>query len=144
MGSTGRRSPQGLENGLRALRRQAGKEDRKSKKLEAANKELRARIQALEKKGGEGAQGGQGLTSRGESGMEEEWGMTWTLRRRSRAAKSWMSKKGSCRRSCEELKNSAESAEKVTRETEHSGRKKTYAKIKCCSTRGDAEDQRGS
>ena len=49
-------------------------EDRKSKSLEAGNKELRA-IEALEKKGGEGAQGGQGNPSRRESGMEEEWGM---------------------------------------------------------------------
>ena len=31
-----------------------------------------------------------------------EW--TWRRRRRSRAAKSWMSKKGSCRKSCEKLK----------------------------------------
>ena len=38
-------------------------------------KELRARIEALEKRGGEGAQGGQGLPSRRESGMEEEWRM---------------------------------------------------------------------
>ena len=52
----------------------SGEEDRKSKCLEAENKELRA-IEALEKKGGEGAQGGQGLPSRRESGMEEEWGM---------------------------------------------------------------------
>ena len=53
----------------------SGAEDRMTKNLEAENKELRARIEALEKKGGEGAQGGQGLPSRGESGMEEEWRM---------------------------------------------------------------------
>ena len=50
-------------------------EDGKSKSLEAENKELRARLEALEKKEGEGAQGGQGLPSRRESGMEEEWRM---------------------------------------------------------------------
>ena len=53
----------------------SGEEDRKSKILEAESKELRARMEALEKKGGEGAQGGQGLPSRRESCMEEEWRM---------------------------------------------------------------------
>ena len=43
--------------------------------MEAENKELRARTEALEKKGGEGAQGGQDPPSRKESGMEEQWGM---------------------------------------------------------------------
>ena len=47
-------------------------EDRKSKSLEAGNKELRARLETL-KKGGEGAQGGQGLPSRRGVGVEEEW-----------------------------------------------------------------------
>ena len=47
-------------------------EDRKPKNLEAEHKELWTRIEALEKKGGEGAQGGQGLPSRRETGMEEE------------------------------------------------------------------------
>ena len=51
----------------------SGEEDRKSKNWEAENKDLRGRIEALEKKGGEGAQGGQGFPSRRESGMEEEW-----------------------------------------------------------------------
>ena len=37
--------------------------------------ELRARVEALEKKGGEGAQGWQYFPSRRESGMEEEWRM---------------------------------------------------------------------
>ena len=41
--------------------------------MEAENKELRPRIKALEKKEGEGVQGGQGLPSRRESGLEEEW-----------------------------------------------------------------------
>ena len=53
----------------------SGEEDRKSKHLEAEKKELRARIGAWEKKGGERAQGGQGLPSRRESGKEEEWRM---------------------------------------------------------------------
>ena len=48
-----------------------GKEDRKSKSLEGEDKELRARLEALERKEGEGAQGGQGLPSRRESGMDE-------------------------------------------------------------------------
>ena len=64
----------------------SGEEDRKSKSLEAESKELRARLEALVKKEGEGAQGGQGIHP-GESGMEEEWEWTWTLRMRSRAQK---------------------------------------------------------
>ena len=47
-------------------------EDGKSKSLEAENQELQPRLEALEKKEGEGAQGGQGLPFRRESGMEEE------------------------------------------------------------------------
>ena len=57
----------------------SGEEDRKSKSLEADKNELRARIEALEKKGGEGAQGGQGFPFRTESGMEEEWRMEMYL-----------------------------------------------------------------
>ena len=41
----------------------SGEEARRNKGWEAENKELRARIEALEKKGGEGAQGGQGHSS---------------------------------------------------------------------------------
>ena len=40
----------------------SGEEDRKARSLEAENKELRARIDALEKK--EGVQGGRGIPSR--------------------------------------------------------------------------------
>ena len=67
----------------------SGEEDRKCKSLEAENKELRARIEAMETKGGEQGKAfhpGEKVTWR-KSG---EW--TWTWRRRSRAAKSWMSK----------------------------------------------------
>ena len=51
---------------------QSGEEGRRNKSLEAENKELRARLEALEKKDGEGVQGGRGLPSRRESGLEEE------------------------------------------------------------------------
>ena len=50
----------------------SGAEDRKSKTLEAENEELRSRIEAMEKKAEEGA---QGLPFRRVSGMEEEWRM---------------------------------------------------------------------
>ena len=52
----------------------SGEEDRRSKHFGAEN-EPRARIEALEKKGGEGALGGQGIPSSRERGMEEAWGM---------------------------------------------------------------------
>ena len=57
VGSTGGRLPQGLENGLWTS---SEEEDKKSKKMEAENMELRARIEALEKEGEE-------------SVMAEEW-----------------------------------------------------------------------
>ena len=76
-----RRCYKNIPAGLRSKHRQAvaartrelsarsstssGKEDRKSKSLEAENGELRARIEALEKEG-EGAHGGQGLSIRRE------------------------------------------------------------------------------
>ena len=53
----------------------SGEEDRKSKYLEAENKELRAKQEHYQKQNGEGAQGGPSLPPRRESGMEEEWGM---------------------------------------------------------------------
>ena len=85
-----RRCYNDIQTGLRGKYRQAiaartgdwstgsstasGEEDRKSKTLEAEKTELRARIEALEKKGGEGAQGGQSLPPRGEGGarMKEQ------------------------------------------------------------------------
>ena len=78
-------------------------EDRKSKSLEAGNNELRARLE--EKKGGEGAQGGQGLPSRRVAWRKSgEW--IWTWRRRLRAGKSWMSKKKKLQEELREIKNS--------------------------------------
>ena len=79
VGNTGRRLPRGLENGLRVLRRQAERKTGSPKAWKAEYKELRARIEALEKKGGEGAQGGLGFPSRTKSGMGEEWRMDMDL-----------------------------------------------------------------
>ena len=50
-----------------------GEEDMRNKSLEAESKELRARIEALEKKEGEGVQGRARLPSRRESDLAEEW-----------------------------------------------------------------------
>ena len=50
----------------------SGEEERMNKSVEAENKVLRARLEALKKKEGEGVQGGQGLPSRRKSGLEEE------------------------------------------------------------------------
>ena len=51
----------------------SGEEDRKTRSLEAKKKELRARIDASEKKGGEGVQGGQSIPSRKEGDLEGVW-----------------------------------------------------------------------
>ena len=62
----------------------SGEEDRRSKHLGAQNKEPRARIEALERKGGEGALGGQGNAFHPAEKVawrkHGEW--TWTWRRR--------------------------------------------------------------
>ena len=49
----------------------SGEEDRKARSLEAENKELRARIDGLEKK--EGVQGGPTIPSRKEGDSEDVW-----------------------------------------------------------------------
>ena len=67
--------PSGVAREVQVGDCRSGEEERKNRSLEAENKELRARLEALEKKEGEGVQGGQGLPSKEKSGMEEEWGM---------------------------------------------------------------------
>ena len=71
----------------------SGEEDRKTRSLEAENKELRARIDALEKKGGKECKEGRVSLP----GKKETWKMcgerTWTSRMRPRAVKEWMSKR---------------------------------------------------
>ena len=60
------------ESGLQAPSASSGEEDRKARSLEAENKELRARIDALVKK--EGGQGRPSIPS-GEGGDSDEvWG----------------------------------------------------------------------
>ena len=74
-GSTGKRSPQGLEKGLRAPQRRVERKKGGTKAWRQRLYYLRARLEDLEQKEGEGAQGGQGLPSRRESGTEEQWRM---------------------------------------------------------------------
>ena len=98
---------------------------------------------------------------------------TWTLRMRSRVAKSWMSKGGNCSRSCEMLNSSRvcrksfrktsrvtcsisckrwtrlhartqESIEKIAKDTKHPGQNKKCAERQYRSRRGDAEAPRGA
>ena len=71
---TGRRSPQELENGLRALPHRA---ERKTESPNVWSQKIRSfgPSRPWRRREEEGAQGGQGLPSRRESGMEEEWGM---------------------------------------------------------------------
>ena len=73
VGSAGRPMPQGLEDGQRALRRKAVRKTESPKVWRQKHGDLRARVEALEKKKGEGAQGRQGLPSRRERGLKEEW-----------------------------------------------------------------------
>ena len=73
VGRRGRRLPEKNGEWSMGSSTSSGEEDGRTKSLEAENKEFRARIEALEKKEGEGVQGGQGLPSKRESGMEEEW-----------------------------------------------------------------------
>ena len=85
-GNTGRRSLQSEEKGLQALRRRVGRKTEKARSLDAENKELRARIDALEKKGGPSIPFGESL---------------WNSKMRLRAAENWMNRRKSCRRSQE-------------------------------------------
>ena len=73
VGSTGRRLPQGLENGLRALRRRAGRKKGETKALRQKMRSFGPGLRPWKRKESEGVQGGQGLPSRRESGLEEEW-----------------------------------------------------------------------
>ena len=70
-GSTGRRSLQSRESGVQALRRRVGEEHREARGLEAENKELRARIDAMEKK--EGVHGGPSILSKEGGDSEDVW-----------------------------------------------------------------------
>ena len=96
VGSTGRRSPQGLENGLRALRRRAVRKTESPKVRRQKLRSFGEEGKGKEPKEGKAFHPGEKKAAWRKSG---EW--TWTSRTRSRVAKSWMSKKGCCRRSCE-------------------------------------------
>ena len=74
VGSTGRRLPQGQDNGWSTgSSTSSGKEERRNKSLEAKKKELRARLETLEKRKVKQSNEGKGF-HQGESGLEEEWG----------------------------------------------------------------------
>ena len=78
----------------------SGEEDRKTRSLEAENKELRARIDALEKKGGDGVKGGQSIPSRKEGDLEDVWGEDMDMEDETESRKNWMSgRKKNCRES---------------------------------------------
>ena len=77
-GSTGRRSTQELENGPRALRRQAGRKTESPKVWRLKIRSLGRGLRPWRRRG-EGAQALQGLPARRESGMEEECGVDMDL-----------------------------------------------------------------
>ena len=127
VGSTGRRLPQGVEKGRRALRRQAERKTGGPKSLEAENKELRARLRPWRRrKEQESKEDKDFHTERkrlggrvGEGNGPRGW--------RSRVAKSWMSKGGNCRSGCETLKISRvcrKSFRKTSRANCNSSRKR--------------------
>ena len=171
--STGRRSPQGVDKGPRALRHRA---ERKTVGPEVWRQKTRSLGPGLKlwrrRKGKESKEGKDFHLGERESGLEEGWGVEMDLEDEvQRVARSWMSKRGNCRRSCEILKSSLmcrksfretlgvicnscckrwskgehqKVQKRSEKDTKHSGKQKNYAKRKCCSTRGDAEDQRGN
>ena len=102
---TGRQLLRGMENGLRALRRQA---ERRTESPNIWRQRMRSfgpglrpwrRREEKDPKEGKAFHPGEKVTWK-KSG---EWTWTW---RRSRAAKSWRGKQGSSSRSCEKLNNS--------------------------------------
>ena len=67
--------------------------------------ELRARLETL-KKGGEGAQGGQGLPSRRGGGVEEEWGMDMDVEEEVESCKKLDEQKKKLQGELREIENS--------------------------------------
>ena len=66
----------------------SGEAERKTQSLEAENKELGARIDAVEKK--EGAQKGSGISNKEEGDLEEEQETVWKSRMTPSVAENWM------------------------------------------------------
>ena len=103
VGSTGRQSQQGPEMGQRALRRQAVRRIENlivwRQKISSFGPGFRLWKRRKEKEPKEGKAFHPG-------GMEEEWEMDVDVEDEIESRKSWMSKRGSCVRSCEKLKSS--------------------------------------
>ena len=83
-------------------------------KLGGKNWKLRARIEGLEQKGGEGAQGGLGFPFRRESGMEEEWRMDMDLEDEVESRRKLEEQKRKLHEHCGILKKVLVCAEKVS------------------------------
>ena len=141
----------------------SGEEGKRNKSFEAENKELRARLEALEKKEGEGVQGGQGLPSRRESGLEEEWCVEMDLEDEAESRKKLDEQKRKLQKelpniekfSCvpkefqESLKsNLQQQLQEVQKRSQkiqkHPGQKKKFAERQYRSRRGDVEAPRGA
>ena len=106
VGSAGRRPPQALKNGLQALRRQAGRKTEGPKVRRQKIRTFRPELGPWRRRKGKEPKEDKAFRPGEKAAWRKNVERTWTLRTRSRVAKSWMSKKGSCRRSCEILKSS--------------------------------------
>ena len=106
VGSAGRRSPQGLENGLRAPRRQAERNTESPKNWRQKMRSFGPGLRPWRRKEGEEPKEGKAFHPGDKSGMEEECGMDMDVEDEIESRKKLVSRTGSCRRSCEKLKNS--------------------------------------
>ena len=101
VGSTGRRLPQGQDNGLRALRRRAG---RKKGETQARRQRIRSfepGLRPWKRRKVKQSKEGKGF-HQGERAVWKKSGVwRWTTRMRQRVDRSWMNRRRSSRRSCE-------------------------------------------
>ena len=162
-GSTGGQSPRSQESGRQALQLQVERKTERHGAWKQRKKELRARIEAVEKKGGEGVQEGQCFHCREEEGSDDVWEEfmdvedEWERRSCVTSKGSHVSQKkygkpskSQCSTSCKRLRKggmiscqSIRKCRKGPKRYKESRTQEKFAERKCCSKRGDAEDRRG-
>ena len=95
---------QGLENGLRALRRQAERKTESPKVWKLKKRSFGPGLKPWRKKEGKEPKEDKAFHPGEKAAWRKSEVWKWTPRMRSRAEKSWMSKGENCRRSCDTLK----------------------------------------